>query len=444
MTRRGTILLVVAAIVAAPSIVLQATCPGDSCARSGPVRTPFCSLREDLRTKIAAGYRAGRSPDVLAVTRGAGVVGSVPAIGSPTSVGSWPSVSPPTDTRTPIVFWGAGIDGPSIVPAGAELRQVAPTIAEILRFERPFPGVRSGRPIADIAGPDVPRLVLEIVWKGVGTVDLENDPDAWPFLRRLMSTGAATLDGEVGSLPLDPSAGLTTIGTGGLPTEHGIVGRWFRDDGGAVVAAWAAGAPTSVIATLPDDLDRAFAQRSRIGVIGSDRADRGIVGSGWYDERDGDDRLKAVDGRARLRAVTRLIGNGYGRDDVPDVLAVVMDGSVGSLDAELRRTVRAARSAGAGRVLVVMTATGAGSEPGSGQVQASDLERIVEAGIDTNEPLIQAVVPGGFYLDQRTMTAAGVTGRIAQDAALAARGRDGSAIFVDAFQGFAVSFGRYC
>ncbi len=444
MTRRATILLVVAAIVAVPSIVLQATCPGDSCARSGPVRTPFCSLPEDLRAKIAAGYREGRSPDVLAVTGGTGVAGSVPAVGSPTSVGSWPSTSPPTDTRTPIVFWGDGVSGTSSVPAGAELRQLAPTIAEILRFERPFPGVRSGRPIPDIAGPEVPRLVLEIVWKGIGTVDLENDPDAWPFLQGLVSSGSATLDGEVGSLPLDPAAGLTTIGTGGLPTEHGIAGGWFRDDGGEVVAAWAAGAPTSVIATLPDDLDRAFAQRPLIGIIGSDPGDRGIVGSGWYDERDRDDRVTAANGRARLRAVTRLLGNGYGRDDVPDVLAVVTEGSVGSLDAELRRIVRVARSATAGRVLVVMTATGAGSAPGSGQVEASELERIVEAGIDTDEPLIQAVVPGGFYLDQRVMTAAGVTGQIAEDAALTARGPGGSAIFVDAFQGFAVPFGKYC
>ena len=117
---------------------------------------------------------------------------------------------------------------------------------------------------------------------------------------------------------------------------------------------------------------------------------------------------------------------------------------MGSLDAELRRTVRAARSATARRVLVVMTATGAWSAHGSGQIQASDLERIVEDGIDTDEPLIQAVVSGGFYLDQRAMTAAGVTGQIAQDAAVAARGPDGSPIFVDAFQGFAVPFGRYC
>jgi hypothetical protein len=444
MTRRATILLVAAAIVAAPSIVLQATCPGDSCARSGPVRTPFCSLPEDLRTKIAAGYREGRSPDVLAVTGATGVVGSVPPVGSPTSVGSWPSLSPTTDTRTPIVFWGDGVGGASSVPAGAELRQIAPTIAEILQFERPFPDVRSGRPISGIEGPGVPRLVLEIVWKEVGTADLENDPDAWPFLRRLMSTGAATLDGEVGSLPLDPSAGLTTIGTGGLPSEHGIAGGWFRDDGGEVVAAWASGAPTSVIATLPDDLDRAFAQRPLIGIVGSDPRDRGIVGSGWYDERDRDDRVTAAGGMTRLRAVARLLGNDYGQDDVPDVLAVVMEGSVSSLDAELRRTVRAVRSATAGRLLVVMTATGAGSAPGSGQVEASDLERIVGAGIDTDEQLIQAVVPGGFYLDQRAMTAAGVTGQIAQDAAQAAREPGGSAIFVDAFQGFAVPFGRYC
>jgi hypothetical protein len=445
MTRRATILLAIVGLLGAPSILLRAACAGQTCASvaaGAPGRVPFCSLPEDLRGKVAAGYRDGRSPDVLALTRSPGVVG--PVTGESPKAEPWPSASPPTDTRVPVVFAGTGIGGVAPVPAGTGLEQIAPTIAEIIQLDRPFPNVRSGQAIADVAGREVPRLVLEVALKGVGTPDLESEPDGWPFLRRLLASGSGTLDGDVGSLPLDAAAALTTIGTGGTPSEHGITGRWLRDDHGDVVRAWAAGSPTSVIATLPDDLDEELGQRPLVGLVASDPSDRGIVGGDWYPEGDGDRVVIAAARPDREEAVDRLLGRAFGRDAVPDVLAVVMEGPVRSLDVQLGGIVRAARLASGGSVLVVVAGTGTWRTSAAAPVDAADLVRAVEGEAAPPEPLVVATVPGGFFLDQAALTEAHVTGQTVEAAVLAASGPRGEPLMADAFQGFAVSFGRYC
>jgi sialate O-acetylesterase len=46
--------------------------------------------------------------------------------------------------------------------------------------------------------------------------------------RPMLDDGAGTLEGETGSLPIDPAATLTTVGTGGLPSQHGITGSFVR------------------------------------------------------------------------------------------------------------------------------------------------------------------------------------------------------------------------
>src|SRR4029450_6927181 len=123
----------------------------------------------------------------------------------------------------PIVFAGAGVTAGGSVPSGTTLDQVAPTVSDARGFERAFPEVRSGTSIAGVADGKRPHLVLLIAWKGIGSTELESRPGDWPFLSSLLDQGAGTLEGEAGSLPLDPAATLTTIGTGGVgapPERH--------------------------------------------------------------------------------------------------------------------------------------------------------------------------------------------------------------------------------
>ena len=292
-------MLVVLAAIGIPAAVLTATCAGRSCDASGgeAVRVPFCPLPDAVKEGVVNGFREGRSPDVLAVADGTPVVTDVDGARTP-----WPAVAAATDPRVPIVFAGAGVTAGASVPDGTTLDRVAPTVSDILGFERAFPEVRSGTAVPGVAerrpatsGPARSR------WKGVGSAELETGPDDWPFLSSLLDEGSGTLDGAAGSFPLDPAATLTTIGTGGLPSQHGITGSFIRNGQGRVVQAYAPDAPVQIIATLADDLDHANPS-TLVGLVAPDERDRGIVGGGWYP---GEDPVDSVIGDQRDRAARR-------------------------------------------------------------------------------------------------------------------------------------------
>ena len=136
--------------------------------------------------------------------------------------------------------------------------------------------MRSGTAFAGVADGERPRLVLLVGWKGVGSSELETHRNDWPFLSSLLDEGRGPSTAR-GSLPLDPAATLTTIGTGGLPSQHGITGSFIRNGQGRVVQAFAPDAPVQIIATLADDLDHANPS-TLVGLVATDERDRGIVG----------------------------------------------------------------------------------------------------------------------------------------------------------------------
>ena len=405
----------------------------------GEARVPFCPLPQDLKAGIAAGYREGRSPDVLAVTRTDSVYGGTDDPGSP----PWPSQTGASTTAVPIVFAGTGVTRGTTLPDGTQLDQIAPTLSDVIGFKRPFPNVRAGVAVSGVADGEHPRMILEVALKGIGGADLRGAEGAWPYLRSLVRTGAGTLDGNTGSLPLDPAATLTTIGTGGLPSQHGITGTLVLDDEGRVVRAWGPGAPPSIITTLPDDLDEAGTQRSLIGIVATDPADRGLIGGTWYPRHDRDAMALAT-GEDAVTSARAMLAMGFGRDEVQDILAVVLDGSVASMDTRLRQLVDAARRASGGSVVVAVAGTGAELDPVPASMSSSEIVSRVEAAVPGGGAVVVGAVPGGLFLDQDTLSAEGITGQAVVDALLDVVGPDGRPIMVDAFQGFAVSFARYC
>jgi hypothetical protein len=68
----------------------------------------------------------------------------------------------------------------------------------------------------------------------------------------------------------------------------------------------------------------------------------------------------------------------------------------------------------------------------------------VEEAVPGDAPAVAAVVAGGLFLDQMVLLEEQVTGQVAVDALLSANGPGGERMLADAFQGFAVSFARYC
>jgi hypothetical protein len=275
----------------------------------------------------------------------------------------------------------------------------------------------------------------------VGSADLRARPVSWPTLRGIVEDHAGTLQAEVGSLPLDPAATLTTIGTGGLPEDHGITGTLVRNDRGQVVRAWDDAAPFSVIAALGDDLDEQLGQRPRIGAVLTDVADRGVIGGTWYVEVDRDDVVIVRDGPiAQARRAEQLLADGYGSDDTPDLLAVVMAGQVRAMDRALARLVTSAEETSGGRALVVVTATG--SEAGPGAVPASAVEAGVERKVGRD--VIEAASPGGLFLDQDVLASTGLSEDPVIEALGGLRAPNGTALLADVFPQVAVTFARYC
>lgn len=429
-------LLVVLGVLGLPALLLRFLCVGNSCNQEANAASevPFCSLDSGLRSRIEAGFREGRSPEVLVVARTdslAGGSGYRRGVAPP-----WPSPDV-GGARVPILFAGEGVTRTEI-PAGTTVTDIAPTLAELIDFERPFPEVRSGEAIPGVAGGDAPRLLLQVILKGVGSEDLEGQPDAWPYLASLMNRRAATMEGDTGSLPLDPAAVISTVGTGGSPSEHGITGEHVRNDDGELVRAFSDRAESPVIATLGDDLDEELDQEPIVGMVGATRSDRGAIGGEWYGAGSDTDEV-VIDPGDQVGPAVAMLSGGFGTDEVPDLMSVVLHDDLGAMDRGLRRIVAAAERASDGSVALALTATGsATARPEMMAVEvATDVDRAV------GEAVTEAAVPGGLFLDQRALTDL----EISEDEVIAKlrrlRGPDG-ALFSDVFPAIAVGFARFC
>lgn len=429
--RRLLGLALAAVVIALPAATLRLLCVGRSCRAVTPADAPvpFCSLPPEVRDLLVAGFYDGRGPHVMAVTGRAAVQGGA---------APWPAVQAGDQGVVPLVFAGAGVRPGASVPEGTTLDAVAPTVAQVVGLDRRHPGVRSGRAVSGVADPSArPRLVVLVVWKGVGTSDLRADPVSWPTLRGLVEDHPAALEAEVGSLPLDPAAVLTTIGSGALPRDHGITGTLVRNELGQTVEAWGSRSPFSVVATLGDDLDELLGQRPLIGVVMADPTDRGVIGGNWYVDADTDDLV--IERTQSGEAAAELLDSGYGADEIPDFLAMTVEGGIRKMDRVLRGLVTAAEQVSDGRALIVVTATGSTKGPA---VPASDVEAELRRmlGVD----VVEDVTSSGLFLDQDALAQADVTDEQVIAAMQRLRAPDGGPLLADAFPQVAVTFARYC
>jgi hypothetical protein len=329
------------------------------------------------------------------------------------------------------------------VRSGTTLDAIAPTVAEAIGLRRTHPGVRSGVAVPGVADGERPRLVVEIALEGVGATNVRANAGAWHSLTELMRDGAGTMSADTGSLPLDPAATLTTIGTGGLPDRHGITGALIRGDDGRVVAPWSAHAPPSVIATLGDDLDLKTHHAAMIGLVAPSATDRGLIGGGWYDNDHPDDVtiLPRAGTADVVGTVASALVRGYGRDRVPDLLGVVLAGRPAEIDRQLREVVAEAEHAAKGAAMVVVAGTGTTTTSRGG---AEDAVAQVEGAVPGDAAVVSGIAAGGLFLDQGVMARERISGQTVVDALFDAHAADGSPLVRDAFQAFAVSFARYC
>ena len=428
--RRVAAILGVVALVAVPAAVLRVLCVGASCEeRESATRTvPFCSLPSDIRAAIAAGYREGRSPDVMAVTRPGVEVISRGSAGA----AAWPAL----DDRAPaapVVFWGRGVRQ-GADPRAIELADVAPSLAALAGFEIPHPEVRSGKPIAGLVTGRGPRALLLIVLRDVP--DASSDP-----VIRSLADGGLEAEAEIGSLPADPAALHATIGTGGIPAEHGITGSTLRNDAGAVSEAWrqATRAPRSVIATLADDLDEFLQGRPLIALVADSIAARGLIGGNWYIDNDVD-RIEIGPAGTLPSRVGPILARGFGTDPATDVLAVSLRTTPTQGASPALHLIRIAQRHLPNDFAAAVVALPAAPEPQL-SIPAHRAARAVDRAL--GRKVVAADGAGGLFLDQEALARARIT---KDDVVEVLRGLelDGRRVFADVFPGLAVSFARFC
>jgi hypothetical protein len=185
--------------------------------------------------------------------------------------------------RIPLVVYGAGI-APSDSEERVSLADVAPTIAELIGFDDFLAKGREGRPLPGIARPSTPpEVVVTFVIDGGGWNVLQEFPEAWPNLRRLMREGANHRNALHGSFPAVTASAHATIGTGAFPRTHGITGHNIRDGTQARKTYGEPGHANPddiLVPTLADLWKRGTGDRAWVGQLGYQVWHLGMIGRG--------------------------------------------------------------------------------------------------------------------------------------------------------------------
>ena len=273
-------LAAVAAGTAAGAAVRKALRPDPAPAIHAMART----IGGDALELIRRTYRPGRSGDLQLIL-------------TPGSSSNYPQESTsllPNDPRTshalpwmyleriPLVVYAPGLVEPSDGQERVTLADIAPTIANLIGFDG-FEAV-DGVALPRVPRPAVPpKVVVTFVIDGGGWNLLQQWPDAWPNLKRLMAGGAAFRDAIVGSSPAVTACAHATIGTGAYPATHGITGHNIRDGSGVRKAYGELGQadPTDIlIPTLAERWVLETQERAWVGEIGYQVWHVGMLGVG--------------------------------------------------------------------------------------------------------------------------------------------------------------------
>lgn len=256
--RRRRSLLVLALTVGVFSAGLQ---PASSQDAAEDLESVACDLDPILLERTWRGYRPDRSGNLQLFTPEPDFIGQ----GGLPHAGPWDYIS-----DVPLVLYGPGhIASVGDVTRRVTLADIAPTQAELLGFDFSAP---DGEVLDEALLPAeqrtrAPRLIVTVVWDGVGDVSLDEWPDAWPNLRSLAEQGADYTQAEVGSSPPSTAQIHATIGTGAFTRTHGMIGHHFRI-GETMVAPWELGPRFLGLPTLADLYDRALDNRPVIGTVG--------------------------------------------------------------------------------------------------------------------------------------------------------------------------------
>jgi type I phosphodiesterase/nucleotide pyrophosphatase len=394
----------------------------------------------------------------------------------------------------PLVLYGPGhIEPIGPVDERASITDIYPTVATLLNA--PIEA-REGSTLegALVDGASPPKLVVVIVWDGVGRNVLERWPDAWPHLAAMEQGGASYVGALVGSSPSITPATHSSLGTGAFPRSHGVTAISYRDATGNVRSAFANRDPHDLrLTTFADQIDQRYDNESIAGMLAWKNWHMGMLGHGAATPGGDADQLAIISGSARrgthvtgndtyystpdyldgypgldrhIRALDRrdgaaddkwmghdifelhdnpawveyesdllmamIKGEGYGADDVPDILVTnfkITDivGHQYTMNAPEEEAVLRAQDAALGRLkryldasigdyTIVVTAdhghTPAAESTGAWPLSEAELQRDVDAHFEVPEgkSLIDTTSAVGPFLDHAVARKLDVTG----------------------------------
>ena len=249
-----------------------------------------CALPHQWLARIQRGHLDGRSGEISLLPKKPAYMAS--GAGGWSHSGPWEYLQ-----RVPLVFYGPGLIKPQEIDRPVTLANVAPTMGALLHstFDA------DGGPLAEVASINSrtllqkpPKLILTVVWDGGGWNGLDQWPDAWPNLRRLMNEGVSYTDATVGSSPSVTPSTHTTLGTGVFPDRHGITGIPVRGDDGTVEDSFQRGESSAYlrVPAFAERWDEQTNNKALVGMIGYEPWHLGMIGQGA--ERGGGDKDDAA------------------------------------------------------------------------------------------------------------------------------------------------------
>jgi hypothetical protein len=170
------------------------------------------------------------------------------------------------------------------------ITDVFPTVGELAGVRLPE---RDGTTLHEALGPgdgDPPKLIVTVVWDGVGNNVLARWPQRWPHLARIMRRGTSYVNASVGSSPSITPATHGSLGTGSYPREHGVTAINMRRDNGEMTSAMADRNPRDLeLTTYADEVDRALDNQPEAGMLAWKAWHMPMLGHGaWLEGGDAD------------------------------------------------------------------------------------------------------------------------------------------------------------
>ncbi|MBA3430867.1 MAG: alkaline phosphatase family protein [Actinobacteria bacterium] len=250
-----------------------------------------CALPSSWLERTKRGYSPERSGQIAILPDQPAYLAS--GAGGWSHSGPWPYLQ-----RVPVVFYGPGmIEAVGSVDRPITVADIAPTLARLMGGEL----TADGRPLDEVApsGRAVlpryrPKVIVTVVFDGGGWNALDQWPDDWPVLKRMMEDGTTYTNATVGSSPSVTPAIHTTLGTGSYPSRHGITGIPVRDEQGTVVDAFLKGESSRFmeVPALAERWDEVNDNRALVGMVGYEPWHLGMIGQGA--ERSGGDKDDAA------------------------------------------------------------------------------------------------------------------------------------------------------